>query len=533
MKIIIIFWAICAQIVAQTLDINAMRIANPKFPLTDISQPIVNRESQAQIIHTMDQPIHKDKYLVGPGDQFQINILSSDDVFTYKLVVTPTGEILIPSVGVIQVYGLTLTETIKSLESMIQSWNQNARIHITLSQIREFKIKVIGHLQNPGLYSATPVSRVSDIFNTIQDETDEVDDDSDLAYPELSRRNIHILRDGDSLHVDLVKFGATGNDQFNPFVQQGDIIVIPLKQHVTSIFGGIKIPGEYEFVPNETLIELIQLAGDLRPDADPKKIEITRFTNFTDKFSFIVNYINSDTIIVEPEDHIMVRYEQDYKKQDIVFITGEVHYPGVYAIELGSTLGDIITKAGGYTKRANPSNIMVNNSSIRKIPDRELERILLIPEENRGQSERAYIKARALTIKGSIESNSMNQSKELMNFTLVNNDEIYVPENFNYIEILGGILKPGRYPFSNNRTFDEYIKLAGGKSRTATRDIFIIKSGTGQRLPANRDIIIENGDTIFIADKMEYNKWIILKDILTTLGSVATLIVVIQSVIGT
>jgi hypothetical protein len=210
MKIIIIFWAICAQIVAQTLDINAMRIANPKFPLTDISQPIVNRESQAQIIHTMDQPIHKDKYLVGPGDQFQINILSSDDVFTYKLVVTPTGEILIPSVGVIQVYGLTLTETIKSLESMIQSWNQNARIHITLSQIREFKIKVIGHLQNPGLYSATPVSRVSDIFNTIQDENDVVDDDSDLAYPELSRRNIHILRDGDSLHVDLVKFGATG-----------------------------------------------------------------------------------------------------------------------------------------------------------------------------------------------------------------------------------------------------------------------------------------------------------------------------------
>ena len=71
------------------------------------------------------------------------------------------------------------------------------------------------------------------------------------------------------------------------------------------------------------------------------------------------------------------------------------------------------------------------------------------------------------------------------------------------------------------------------RSRTATRDIFIIKSGTGQRLPANRDIIIENGDTIFIADKMEYNKWIILKDILTTLGSVATLIVVIQSVIGT
>ena len=533
MKKIIIFGVICVQIAAQTLDINAMRIANPKFPLTDVSQPSVNRETQAQIIHIMDQPIQKDTYLVGPGDQFQINILTSDDVFTYKLVVSPSGEILIPSVGVIQVYGFTLNETIQSMESLIQLWNQNALIHITLSQIREFKIKVIGHLQNPGLYSATPVSRVSDIFETIQKETEVVENDPDLVYPELSRRNIHIIRNGDSLHVDLVKFGTTGKDQYNPFVQQGDMIVIPLKQHVSSIFGGIKIPGEYEYVPLETLFELIQLAGGLRPDADPEKIEITRFKNFTDKYSFEIDYKNSESILIEPEDHIMVRYEQDYKRQDIVFITGEVHYPGVYAIEMGTTLGDIISKAGGYTKRANPSNVRINNSSISRIPDREKQRILLIPEENRGQSERAYIKARALTKRGSIESNSLIQAKALMNFTLVNNDKIYVPENFNYIEILGGVLKPGRYPFSDDRSFDKYIELAGGKSETATQNMFIIKAGTGQRLPANKDVIIENGDTIFIADKMEYNKWIVLKDILTTLGSVAALIVVIQSAIGT
>ena len=60
MKKIIIFGVVCVQIAAQTLDINAMRIANPKFPLTDVSQPSVNRETQAQIIHTMDQPIQKD-----------------------------------------------------------------------------------------------------------------------------------------------------------------------------------------------------------------------------------------------------------------------------------------------------------------------------------------------------------------------------------------------------------------------------------------------------------------------------------------
>ena len=31
---------------------------------------------------------------------------------------------------------------------------------------------------------------------------------------------------------------------------------------------------------------------------------------------------DADTIILSPEDHIMIRYEQDYKRQDIVYVSG-------------------------------------------------------------------------------------------------------------------------------------------------------------------------------------------------------------------
>ena len=44
-----------------------------------------------------------------------------------------------------------------------------------------------------------------------------------------------------------------------------------------------------------------------------------------------------------------------------------------------------------------------------------------------------------------------------------------------------------------------------------------------------KQIVNENGDTIFIPDKIEYNSWTIFKDILTTLGNVAAIIVVIQN----
>ena len=75
----------------------------------------------------------------------------------------------------------------------------------------------------------------------------------------------------------------------------------------------------------------------------------------------------------------------------------------------------------------------------------------------------------------------------------------------------------------------DFINFAGGLTETATKKKFIIKAGTGQRLRFNKSMSIENGDTIFIPEKIEYNSWIIFKDILSTLGNIAALIAVIQA----
>ena len=536
-----LLFGVCTSLFAQTLDINALRMAQSRISSSGYTNTSISNERQEQARIKVDKPIDPEQYFVGPGDQFLVNIISSDNVSNYTLTVSPTGEILIPSVGIVQVNGQTLSSSIKKMEIAIQSLNRSAKIFIILSEIREFKVKVIGHLQNPGFYTVTPVSRVSDLYEEIlhklQSESsayqnDDQNDDQSL-YPEMSRRNIEIFRNEKYIPVDLVKFGSTGEENNNPFLQQGDVVRIPLKEHLVSIFGGIKIPGNYEFIQGESLSQFIDISGGLRPDADSNKIEITRFISSKDKFTFITTMHQADTITISSEDHIMIRYDQDYKRQDITYITGEVKYPGVYAIEPGkTTIGEILEKVGGFTTRADQTKIIINNKSIAQIPDREYKRILLIPVENRSSEEKAYIKARMLTTKGTIESSSLEQAESLMDLPLVNEDEIVILENFDYIEILGGVLKPGRYPYTTDITFDEYVDLAGGITNTATRKKFIIKAGTGQRLPINKSIQIENGDTIFIPEKMEYNKWIILKDILASLGQVAALIVVIQNAIG-
>ena len=569
MKNTIRLWALCALISAQTIDVNALRtLGQSSATKLGLDRTKLTQEKQAQSLVILDRPVDPNLYLVGPGDQFRVNIISSNEAFNYSLTVSPTGEILIPAVAIVPVYGLTLRQAIKAMEKTVKEWNQNIKIYITLEQIREFKVKVIGQLEQPGLYTATPMTRVSDLYQMIIEQySTEIEEDeeslmergvsetdrsmmydqkSQIAdlyerkmrvpeeekeYQELSNRNLVLIRKQDSIKIDLARFGISGKNDHNPYLQQEDILVIPLRRHLIGIYGGVKIPGKYEYVFGEFLSDLIQIAGGLRPDADPEKIEITRYNGPTEKFSFTVEFQESKDVQLNPEDHVMVQYAKQYKRQEIVYITGEVVHPGVYSILPGqTTIGNILAKASGYTNRSDSSKITINNRDIYEIPDRELERILLIPEENRSTSERAYIKARMMTQKGALETNSIIQAQYIKDFLVAKNDIIHVPENFDYVEILGAVKRPGRYPFIQSYLYDNYIEIAGGITSNATRNKFVIKAGTGQRLPAKNKTKIDTGDIIFIAEKMEYNKWIVLKDVLATASQIAVLLFYIDRV---
>ena len=128
----------------------------------------------------------------------------------------------------------------------------------------------------------------------------------------------------------------------------------------------------------------------------------------------------------------------------------------------------LLSASDKFSRRLSLGKFFINNKSISEIPDREKERIFLIEENNRSAEEKAYIKARTLTEKGTIESTSKAQLETLMDFKLAKNDEIYIPENFDYIEILGGINKPGRYAYSDEYNYLDYLDLAGGLTKNAT-----------------------------------------------------------------
>jgi len=483
----------------------------------------------------LEDTINPDEYIVGPGDEFAFNMLSSDGIVTLPLKVSPTGEVLIPAVGVIAVDKITLNDAFERIRSRCKEKYGNAKINMTLVNIRKFKVQAIGTIKRPGFVVVSPINRVSDVFSKVEggglSTTDNIED---VSSKDVSSRNIILWRNEKRIHVDLVKFNMFGMNEFNPQVQQGDIIEFHLKRDVINIFGGVELHGTYEYVKGETLHELIQLAGGYTNNADSNKIEITRFINDLERKKILLQeYGEIKTFGLEPDDHILVRYKKDFRRQDLVHILGEINYPGMYSIDLGkTTIGDVIKRAGGYTTKADSLKIIIQNRKISAIFDIEFERITLIPFENRSDDEKSYMKARLRSKKGELESNSEIYTQKIKSYVLNANDIIKIPEYFEFVEILGAVVNPGRYPFIKSMNVYNYVEMAGGLSETATRKKYIIKTSTGLRLPLSRKVIIENGDIIFVSEKLEYNKWTRTQEIMTTLGQMAAIIMVIQNAIG-
>ncbi len=476
----------------------------------------------------LEDIIDPKQYLVGPGDSFIFNMLSADGLVNINLLVNPTGEILIPAIGNIYVNNFSLDKTINMIKGECLKKYPNSNIHISLLNIRKFKIQIKGINNINSYVEASQILRVSDVL------VDILKNYNNHSEIKISERNIKIIRKDKKINVDLLAFRRFGDKRKNPTLKQGDIIELQLEENYVGIYGGVKMPGRYEIVDNETLEQLISLLGGFTKNADINNIEITRFVSDTEKQIInIDNHKDISRMHIKDEDHVIIRYKQDYKRQDLVTVNGEVKYPGLYSISHNSTtIKELLNKCGGLSSKADLSKIMINNNYISTFEDPELNRINLIPNQFRSDEEKSYIKARSRSAKGSINSSDINFTDRILSFTLNRNDVITIPEAMDYIEVLGGVYYPGRYPYYDNYSLDDYINLAGGYTKTARNKKYIVKNSNGQRIPYNKNINIENGDIVFVAEKIEYNTWERFKEIVSVLGQLATLVVVIQSTTG-
>ena len=99
----------------------------------------------------------------------------------------------------------------------------------------------------------------------------------------------------------------------------------------------------------------------------------------------------------------------------------------------------------------------------------------------------------------------------------------------NFIEIIGAVNRPGKYPYNENFTVADYIRLAGGKKGNSLSSNYIIEQGSILKKIVERNQSLNGGDIIFVPYDLEINKWTRFKDWMTITGQVSAVIVFFRS----
>ena len=156
-----------------------------------------------------------DDYVLGPGDT--INVLLWGRINqTFALQVQRDGAILMPEIGPIEVSGLTFGQTKRLIEHR-GSEITGLQVDVTMGQVRAIQVFVIGKVVQPGLYTVSSLSHVSNAL---------------VAAGGVSKmgslRNIQLRRDNHLIGTldvyDLLLRGDTSGDLG---LKPRDVIFVP------------------------------------------------------------------------------------------------------------------------------------------------------------------------------------------------------------------------------------------------------------------------------------------------------------------
>lgn len=508
---------------------------------TDTSRGAAISERALEPAGLLERPIDPATYRVGPNDLVSVTIWTGRTQ-EHTMRVTPDAKLLIPTVGEVNVRGLTLSEAETRVQQAV-SRTYRVDASLALRQMREFKVNVIGAVRFRGSVTAAPVTRVSEVI--------------DRAGGVLRRgdvRNIQIFRTGlngdrSTLDVDLLDFYATGNLQSNPVVTDGDVVRVNIldDRKVVRVYGEVVQPGWFSWNPSDSISTLLAASYGPKVNARFDSVEVISVDDQGNVTSRTYHTWDPTSQSVTGDrslkigDRIIVRSRPNSVEPAGVVVAGEVMQPGVYAITPGETrLLDIIYEADGFTPKASLLDaVLIRRKAIGR-PDPYFDYVWAIESENRSIEESEYLRTSLLErrTQGTMTVNFVEllEGDDEENLLLVDDDSIYVPARVDYIRISGKVKSPGNQLFDPSFTYQDYIQSAGGFGwRADEGETQVIKGRTGDRVPADdRDSYnLEPGDAIFVPEEKPSNFWEGLATTLTIVSQALTIIVVIDTLRST
>lgn len=278
-----------------------------------------------------------DTYILSTGDALTISVFGPSQ-FDSRFEINKEGYIQPLQMPKIFLKGLTLGQAKALLRSRFEQRYRFApeQFAVTLSTMRNITVNIFGEAQKSGSFTLPALNTA---FNALV----AAGGPTDIG----SVRTIQLVRGRQTKTVDVYALMHQPTVQADLFLEDNDIIYIPVADRVVEIEGAVRRPFRFELIAGEQLNQLIELAGGVSPDAFTEAIQVKR-------------YEGNRQVLLDVPLRELQRANRDFelRRGDIVVvrnvletidntaeISGAVEQPGQYALSTTPKVSDLVRRS--------------------------------------------------------------------------------------------------------------------------------------------------------------------------------------------
>lgn len=349
----------------------------------------------------------------------------------------------------------------------------------SVSERFENAVNISGAVYRPGQFELTNGITISGLIKRAGGLRDNVFTERAIlnrSYPNGTKENV-------TFNVTSVMNGTAADI----LLIKGDSVIIAaakvfISDYKVQIRGEVRKPGEYPFGKNQSLKDILFLAGGFTDAASSYHVEVgRRLINENAEKSidsvakvFDLNTekdlgIESDKFILEPYDIITVRKNPAYAKQQKAIIEGEVNFPGIYTIKSKQErVSDLLNRAGGLTPQAYVKGMFLVRQDVDTLGQGKVVRNIqtsirdtsskVLDDVTKGNARIPIDYKAILKAPGSIQD-----------YVLQDGDSLRVLKLDPLIKISGEVLASAKTGFIEGKSLRYYLTQAGGTTDKARR----------------------------------------------------------------
>src|SRR6476661_5551949 len=389
---------------------------------------------------TLSVPVGPD-YILGPGDELVIDYWGSSSQHIQRSV-DREGRISIPEAGSTVVAGRTLGEVEQTIQKMLSHQLRGISVDVTLGKLRTVRVYVVGDVKNPAAYDISSLSTALSALIAAGGPTDTG-----------SYRTVKHFR-GKALveEVDLYDLMLKGVSSGEVHLESGDSILVPPIGPQVTVAGKVRRPAIYELHKEQTLDQILDLAGGVPVTGELSRIRVERIQAHERKEMMSVNV--SGGAGVQAADDAFKRFHiQDgdivtvlpilpYSNR-AVYLEGHVFRPGKFSFKDGYKVTDLISSFDDLLPE--PSD----HAEIIRLSPPDFTPVVL-PFNLRD------------VLAKRVPAPSLEPFDTVRIFGRYDNEGLKV-------SIFGEVLRPGEYPLSQKMTAADLLRMAGGFKGSAYR----------------------------------------------------------------